>query len=388
MDKLTNNTLLIIFKLLNLNDRSCLRIVCKKFKLLIDSIKIKKCVIYKGLPPVPGKFKLINERYDLVDCVYVYDLDQFFNTKFVINCLEKIEYLYIMSWNHGIVNTFKRKFKELKYFESDSVTLLHSDILKSSNLEGLSLYQTYFNEAYDLMSSKVTVSVHDFGFQNLISNRLKHFNGRNITEIQFFFYCFNKGIFDQIETMSVHIHSLEALIYISKKFRTLKMIDASIGLNVDDFTKKYLNEHLLETTFDKLRNGLKVYLFSYPFRKETISKLVKFLRQIKGKFYLRFSELQLILDDSIYKLLKEHDVYLDRFYSKIQGVSLFNLSSNPSEMFQKMTSCIMFHALVFRTNQLNALKMAICSLTPQIKEITILAEVNTGYDNNLLGLYE
>ena len=55
MEKLSDDEILIIFKLLNLNERTSIRSVCRRFKVLINSIKLNELVLFDILKPIAGK---------------------------------------------------------------------------------------------------------------------------------------------------------------------------------------------------------------------------------------------------------------------------------------------------------------------------------------------
>ena len=92
MDKLSDE---IVFRIINdyftINERVELRCINKKFKQLVDSICIVKLVIYNKLPQVPGRFRLINENFNLKDTVYVFDLNEFFNNQAILSCIKSIK---------------------------------------------------------------------------------------------------------------------------------------------------------------------------------------------------------------------------------------------------------------------------------------------------------
>ena len=95
MDILKDDEWLVIFKMLNLNERANLRLVTKKFKCLVDTIKITKLIIYIEMLPLPGQLMPTNEPFGLQDTVQVYDINKFFSNPIILDQMKPIRQLVI-----------------------------------------------------------------------------------------------------------------------------------------------------------------------------------------------------------------------------------------------------------------------------------------------------
>ena len=214
MNRITDVHYRQLFKHLSLNDLMNCRLVSKRFRDLVDEVRIKKLIIFKSLPPRPGKFQLLDEWYSLADCVHVLSVDKFFASKTIRRCLEKLEKLAIYTWQFSDKNFFKVRFVELSYLEVDCATIIHPTVLESPKLERIFFYQAWMNDSRkNVPNGHWLISVHDFGFEHVFSKQLKHINIRNIAEPPFFEYCVRRGLFNELEVIEMQLFDFEPALH-------------------------------------------------------------------------------------------------------------------------------------------------------------------------------
>ena len=96
MTKLIDDLLLAIFKECDLNERTKLRLVNKRFKNLIDSILIKNLIVFEKEQPINGEYKLLNKAFNLKDAVCVLDLNRFFKSQIILDRMKNVKRLVII----------------------------------------------------------------------------------------------------------------------------------------------------------------------------------------------------------------------------------------------------------------------------------------------------
>ena len=201
MDKLSDSKLLIIFNLVNLNERSILRGVSRKFKCLIDSIAIEKLVVFENATPIPCRFK-DGDYYGSNEIVRVNSLNQFFNTKSVLKSIRNIKKLKIIGTKPDCSIDLKVHFRKLTYFEAQNMNFITPIILISPNINTLILSNACMNrdELYNIPHFTPLFVVF-YGFMKLKCN-IKHLSLVNIsflTNIISLKYRVNNGLFKAIE---------------------------------------------------------------------------------------------------------------------------------------------------------------------------------------------
>jgi len=131
-----------VFKRLNLNERAPLRLVCGRFKNLIDGLPLDNLIIFDRLPPVISTYKFTNARWNYENTVYVYNFHKFI--KAFGHKLERTKRLVIKS-----VNKFEYDFnidlKCLTHLELYDITFKSSKIFSSPKLESLLLHEVFID---------------------------------------------------------------------------------------------------------------------------------------------------------------------------------------------------------------------------------------------------
>lgn len=182
MLNLIDDVLILILKYLNLNERTELRLVSKKWKFFIDKIPVKKLVIFCNLPCTPGRLKLKHERFCLGDTIMIKNWNKFISNDYVQRCfLKSVEKLVIQNSDKQKLHFYYQTFDKLIYLELHDVRIDEkSKFLESNKIETLFLYYRdnldYFRrdlDDLDKMDKK-------FGFLKLLTRlkRLKHLNIR------------------------------------------------------------------------------------------------------------------------------------------------------------------------------------------------------------------
>ena len=359
-------------------------------------MRIKKLAIFMALPPRPGKFQLLDEQYDLSDCVHVLSLDSFFASKTILKCLEKLEKLAIFTWDHGEKNFFKVQFNELTYLEIDCVTIIHPTILASPKLERIFYYQAWMNEQHE-DSSGLPILVNDFGFDKLISKRLKHINFRNLVDQPFLEYCVRRGLLNEIEVIEVQLFDLESLFYIVENCPKLKKIDAYLGfgapLQIESVKQMFsdrITDQQLRTAANKLKRmnpDLAVYLWSLPFNSSTCKRVRQFFSQLNNAIEVRHVNLLLrISTDRVYQLLRhfDRDHFLDEFWRKV-NVAIVKNVVDEARYYERLTNCVVFNTSLDNRSDLAIAKEAIRSMPLQLRDFGFQSNSMVQCGNDVLG---
>ena len=254
MDTLNDDELLIIFKLLTLNERTKLRSVSKRFKSLLDSIKITKLIIYDQVQPIADQLTYTNEPYDLLDTVEVYDLYHFFNNATILKQMESIRILTIEFYLPARAIDLKTTvFTKLSYLKLRNVEFTNPSILKSTELEHLILESSFFNS----MSSNRMPTIFNNPFNHLNSPKIKYLM---LTPIDFKLLAnyFMKR-FDSIIEIDIMVDDCGPLTILNGSFcSSLKTINCHISTSVDGFLREAV---MIEQISQHLRDDLSVYLF-------------------------------------------------------------------------------------------------------------------------------
>ena len=261
MDTLNDNELLIIFKQLNLNERVHLRLVSKRFKSLLDAIKITKLIIYHEMPALPDRLTYTDEPFDIQDMVEVYDLNKFFNNPTILDQLEPIRQLVIEGRKVESEIDLKIGFKKLNYLRLRSVMFTNSSLLQSTELEYLMLEVAFFqpnlNELDKIDFIRLPL-VFYYQFNDLKSRKIKYLKLKLVVdEFAFLEYCVEHGLFNSLEQIDVPFSDFASLILLNDRCPTLKIVNYLVGTDNNAFqsVKK------IEYPRQQLRDDLSVYLF-------------------------------------------------------------------------------------------------------------------------------
>ena len=271
MDILNDDEWLIIFKQFNLNERTHLRLVSKRFKSLLDTIKITKLIIYERWPAVPDQLMHTDEPFSIQDTVEVYDLNKFFNNPIILEQMRSIRQLVIEGCSNEKEINLNTAFTKLNYLRLQGVVFTNSSLLQSTELEYLMLNFVFLNsmekcnanlneiEQFGLSDYSRSPSVFSYQFNELRSRKIKYLNLNFIyKESEFLSYCIEHGLFSSLEQIDVSFFDFESLILLNDRCPSLKRVNCLVGVNNKSFSSvvdeiKYPNE--------QLRGDLSVYLF-------------------------------------------------------------------------------------------------------------------------------
>ena len=387
-----------IFKHLSLNDLMNCRLVSKRFKVLVDLVRIKKLAIFTGLAPRPGKFRLLDEHYGLSDCVHVLSLDSFFKSRTILKCLEKLEKLVISTWDWTESNFFKVQFNELRSLEIFCCKIVHPTMLASPKLEKIFYYHAYMNNYGNVQSWSryLPSSVVRSGFDKMVSKRLKHINFRSAVDKPFFEYCAQRGLLDEMEVIEIQLFDLESLLYIAQRCPKLKKIDACVGRPSDEdksvkevFCDRFTNQQLRRTAIKlkRMNQRLDVFLWSLPFNLTTCERVRQFYNKLNDAVQVRLSSLLLrIPTDRVYQLFREfdRDNFLDKFWSSVLMVLEWKVMDE-ARFCEKLTNCLTFSASLKTESDLAIVKEAIRALPLQLEDVYFPCRYKLECGNDVLG---
>lgn len=94
IDQLPDLVLTHVFRHLNLNERTAVRSVSRRWRSVADSISIKKLCINQNRPPSAYNDSA-GEHWNLIDSVHVIGLNRFFNSEPIQKALKHINKLVI-----------------------------------------------------------------------------------------------------------------------------------------------------------------------------------------------------------------------------------------------------------------------------------------------------
>ena len=254
MDTLNDDELLIIFKMLNLNERTHLRLLSKRFKCLVDTIKIYKLIIYQQLPALAGHLAYTDEPYGILDTVEVYDLDKFFNNPTILDQMKPIRQLVIEGCGNKITINLNATFGKLNYLRVQGITFTSSSLLQSTELEHLILESTF---QVDPSKHGIPVSAFKYQFNELKSGKIKYLKMRAV-EFEFLEHCVKNGIFSSLEEIDITFFNFESLLLLNIGCPALKIVNFQVG---EDKKALFREVDVIQWTSEQLRDDLSVYLF-------------------------------------------------------------------------------------------------------------------------------
>lgn len=288
-------------------------------------------MVFDRSPILSGNLKLTGEEYTLQDCVYVFSTHRFFNNKFILKRLDKIEQLVINGLDETFQFDLKSSFNSLTYLELRNVSITDSTVLKSPNLKKLFIHNAHLSKSEHNYYDGV------IGFKNLKAN-LKHFSHTAMlrNELEFYQACSRSGVFDELETLDVHLTDFKTLIYISNKFTNLKTVNAIFARNRDELLDLF-DKNGLGKLVNKLRPDLNVFFFGVPLNKSTYKAIRDFFSEFGSEIRINPGSIALLtnsewnemddkqqLFDGFFKLvdtLSFHDKLEDRtFYDKFTNL--------------------------------------------------------------------
>ena len=306
MNALNDDALIEIFKKLDLNERVKLRLASKRFKQLVDSIKIKKLAIFRKTPQADGRFFLSNQKWSLEETAYVNDVEKFFRNKIILNSLKQVVSLFLSGPANEDLCKVNVKFNELKHLEVHNFDFEGCAILKSSKIETFFCNGLFYNDTvlYQALAHNST-SVQFTGFNGLKS-KLKKFETRYFADLELFKHSKDKKLFDQIECLNVFCRDFKVIKFANDNFPTLKVLNcASMGNNLQEFDSICSQQADLKQFVQKLRSDFAIYVWGLPFKASTLHLLLDFLSKMANYIMVNSSRVNFIATNESMKILKE-----------------------------------------------------------------------------------
>lgn len=295
IDQLLNDDLILkILNYLNLNEKCNLRLVNEKIKNLVDFIPITKLIIYEKHPQLAGKFKMTDEKFDVEDTAYVYDLNLFFKSEPIIaNFKKSLSKLIIYGLDLTLV-FLGESFDKLRHLELNDVNFSDATILESPRLQKLLIYRSSFTicEKFDFLLQKHQVPKatfdHLLGLGDL-NSKIKHLNISDFNflenELDFLKLCVESKAFSKLEIFEVNLDDLNNLIYLSNEMKSLKEIRLFSGKTFEQFQDS-IRRNPLKKLIKQLRTDLTVYLFGVPLLENKIEIISDFFYNVSNKVKL------------------------------------------------------------------------------------------------------
>ena len=271
MVTLNDDEWLIIFKMLNLNERTNLRLVSKRFKRLLDTIKITKLVIYQKRCALPGRLNYTDEPYGIQDTAEVYDLNKFFNNPIILDQMQPIRQLVIECHMKDKEIDLNTEFTKLNYLRLRNAMFTNSSLLQSAELEHLILELSFFKSTKLCMTFLMEriqngeldadyglpQLVFNYQFNELKSRKLKYLN-LDLTDPTFLEYCVEHDLFSSLEEIDFMFNDFESLLLLNDRCPALKIVTCQVGWNYEGFLRQV---DMIEYASKRLRDDLSVYLF-------------------------------------------------------------------------------------------------------------------------------
>lgn len=333
LDEIVDDCLLLIFKLVNLNDRASLRLVSRRFRAVCDHIPINKLIVFERMAVETGKLQYTNELYDYEDTASCFDLPKLFQNQALLKQMAHLRVLAITGTRLPATQFDLTKFDELNYLSLNQVLMDSPKILHSPKLKHLVIDQVYMKTVDELNERMAqlsvrgqsfkgeTISIHMFGFDHLRSKHLKYLKlrGKGAPEFEFFDYCARNKLFDSLDELDVMIDDLRSILVAAEHCPNLNAINA-ITPHGQFFNLTHSTD--MRDFFARIqKSNLKVYFFGIEFNQRSISELSNFVEQFE--FAVQVDNLECRISkpllETIKKLAKNYD--LNRFYRMISQVS-------------------------------------------------------------------
>ncbi len=207
-----------------------------------------------------------DEVYTLQDCVYVFDLEKFFNTESVLERLRSIKILVVNGLDYREF-TIGSCFANLTHLELRRAYIINPVVLKSSNIVNLCLFENYQHRLDG-----------NFFIDLLNYSAVKHFSHSFILfeGLQFYEMCSKNVFFNGLVTLDCYLNSFETLLFISNNFKELKTLNVRIAKSRDELIDLLRNDPLHKLV-KKLRSDLEVNFIGIPLNKSTHKVVEEFL---------------------------------------------------------------------------------------------------------------
>lgn len=124
----------IVSELSSWNEKLKLKFVSQQFNRLVDESlsQTRRLVVFHRLPVLPdGQFKFTDDEYDSRDCLYITDLNKFFEAN--VKKLQHLEKLVIFSVNQGLCK-LNFQLPRLQHLELYNLTITNPKLLSSPKL--------------------------------------------------------------------------------------------------------------------------------------------------------------------------------------------------------------------------------------------------------------
>lgn len=285
INKLNDDCLLMIFQMLNLNERASLRTTCKRFKWLCDQIKIRKLVIFERQPPCTDRrLECTDEKYAWTDVAYVTQLNEFFaNRQLIVDQMGKFLKTLVIFGSDQTRAVLVYTFEQLENLELHDVDFESAHLLKSNQIKRFASNSSYFQkpcevrkyfEALESLKSpelaNLSRSALVYGFDRMESTHIVHLIVDGELEFEFFRYCMQRQLFNVLQRLDVVLEDLDVLPYLSEQCPSLKRIDCLIE-DLEAFRKRITKSKLQELV-NKLRDDLQVCLFGFDLKHTQLNK--------------------------------------------------------------------------------------------------------------------
>ena len=399
MDALNDDCLLLIFREFPLNERTNLRLVSKRFKRLLDTIAIKKLVVYIQNEPLPGKLAFTDEPYDLVDTVCVSDAGKFFASPIILRQLSAVQTLVIFGRSNQF--SIKATFRKLKYLEMNDIFLESPEILKSPSVECLKLHNSTYIDPVALRfdTSIAERSFRCLGFGKHRSN-LKHFSLQALFDTSFYTYLHKSGVCASLQEIHFMDVDFKALIYLSKNYGSLRVIDIIIADPRQ--IAKLASKQRLQEIANGFPPALSVYLYGILWNQKTSANVHYFLEKFANLFYFNAAERRLVFrlfGQPTCELLKSVDRTKCDLRKFCQSVGVLNMMQPndqlgplwsflpkrkmDEEVFRRFSNC---QSVIFDPLKSFVPFEKFVSIFPDLREIILSSSYGEPYGKDLLDL--
>ena len=351
MDVLNDDCLLLIFKQLDLNERTKLRVVCKLFRDLVDSIKIHELAIYENQLPLVGRWSSTGKSYGLLQTVCVFDLNRFFNSPILLNQMRPLTSLVVYGERDTVVTFQSAAFDHLTHLELYKFRFADLTILRSPRLKYLVLVDLAYKDAemhltaerinrlFGSNREKMSRSLFLNGFDHVTSQQIRHLSIDDELDAGFLSYCTENGLFRALERLTAILPDLNSLTFLSDNCPTLKRLDlvnnpGDLILLLDGL------DNPLELA-RSLRTNLVVHLFGVPFNRKTASSTAELLINLGSMLQRIGSQLLIYLDPIRFDWLQvlHREINLSEFFKLVNNVSGNWQTIRTAEFYKRFAHC-------------------------------------------------
>ena len=336
---------MVIFRLLNLNERACLRATCKRFRWLCDLIKICKLIIFERQPPhLNARLDCTDEDYAWPDTAYVTQMDALFsNQQLMVKQMGRFLRTLVIYGSDQTRASLEHTFEQLENLELHNIDLKSAHLLQTTSIRHFSSNYSHFckpcevqklMECLKLLKStkadKQSRSSLVYGFDQLKSKNIVRLTINSELESKFFVSAVEQQLFGSLQHLDVVLEELGVLPYLSAQCPNLRRVDCLLE-DLDEFLKTVTMVNL-RNMVSKLRDDLEVRLFGFALNNmnnakinKWLSFLIYFLETFREVIRVNSSRrLCLHLDKPSVKMLKELSGHCDLngFFALVSGLHL------------------------------------------------------------------